>query len=372
MKVLVASDLHLSDRIWKHRPIEGDSYHTWSQICNLAITREVQLVILAGDLLDRQTNLSRPVKELVSGLRKLHEHGIDVFYVQGQHEYQAVPWLSLSYSARWLNQEVMQLTDEWAVLGCDFLHTESLQEFLQGELPKQAEILVMHQVWSDFMGSVGKPQGSFADIPSNIRLLITGDYHEAIIRRFGELTVLSPGSTHLREISEIENKSVFEVELQDGREPRIESLPLTTRRRVDIKISSGQSPETAYVRIQEQLDAAKEYFQSLSKEFVDPIRKPLLRLTYDREDHATIMQIKKELGETVHLFLKPVRYYTPEELEPQLTEHLDVEDRSNLINCLDAEVDAQEKPLVHGLARKLLEAPDKEQALRRWVEEQLS
>jgi len=67
-----------------------------------------------------------------------------------------------------------------------------------------------------------------------------------------------------------------------------------------------------------------------------------------------------------------VRYYTPEELEPQLTEHLDVEDRSNLINCLDAEVDAQEKPLVHGLARKLLEAPDKEQALRRWVEEQLS
>ncbi len=51
--VLVASDLHLSPRIWKHQPIEGDSYWSWVSIVKLAIARKVEAVVLAGDLLDK-------------------------------------------------------------------------------------------------------------------------------------------------------------------------------------------------------------------------------------------------------------------------------------------------------------------------------
>ena len=65
MKILVTSDLHLSDRIWRHYPIEGDSYHSWNQIVDLAINHSVDAIILAGDILDKQQNLSYPIQNLL-------------------------------------------------------------------------------------------------------------------------------------------------------------------------------------------------------------------------------------------------------------------------------------------------------------------
>ncbi len=66
--LLVASDLHLSDRIWKHLEIEDDSYYSWQQIVELAIINKVDGVLLAGDILDKQVNQAKPVAKLLEGL----------------------------------------------------------------------------------------------------------------------------------------------------------------------------------------------------------------------------------------------------------------------------------------------------------------
>ena len=88
-----------------------------------------------------------------------------------------------------------------------------------------------HQVWQDFMGEVGKPQAAFADVPENVKLLITGDYHDAIITKHNKLTVISPGSTHMRSISEPENKSVVLMTLGESEKQPIQlkQIPLQSR-----------------------------------------------------------------------------------------------------------------------------------------------
>jgi len=368
MKILVTSDLHLSDKIWKHRPIEGDSYHSWRQIVNLAIEHECDVVILAGDLLDKQTNVSNPVQELVAGLRRLEKAHVEVWYNQGQHEYQAVPWMSLDEGTVWLEDTGVTTSNDWNIAGCDYQNADGLMNFLQTTAALQADILVCHQVWLEFMGEECKPQGSFADIPENVRYLITGDYHDNICQKFGQLTVLSPGSTHLRSISEPEDKSVFFMELPDaGHRAKISSWPLATRRRFEIDASKEDDFNVLLEQIEGHLGLAADYAdeQNLPEE----LRKPLMRLIYPQSEVDLCNKLTKLVGDRAHLFFKQIKYVSPDSLEPQLVEHMDAEERVGMLNCLDTYIDKSKQPLTHDLATQLLEAPDPEQALHKWVKE---
>lgn len=371
MKILVTSDLHLSDKIWKHRPIDGDSYHSWRQIVNLAIKHECEVVILAGDLLNKQTNASRPIQELVAGLKRLAEAHIEVWYNQGQHEYQTVPWMSLDAGTVWLQERPILTDNNWNIAGCDYQNAEGLMNFLRTTAALEADILVCHQVWLEFMGEECKPQGSFSDIPENVQYLITGDYHENICQKFGHLTVLSPGSTHLRSISEPEDKYVFCMELADtGHKVKISSLPLVTRRRFEIDACK----ESDFNKLKEQIEGHLGLSALYADEHDLPqeLRKPLLRLIYPQSEVELCNKLTQLVADRAHLFYKQIKFVSPGSLEPQLVQHMDASERVSMLNCLDTFIDKTEKPETHQLATKLLEAPDPEQALHRWVKEHVT
>jgi len=145
VKVLVTSDLHLSDKIWKHRPVEGDSYWSWEQIVDIAV-EECDAVILAGDILDKQLNNSNPISKLIDGLNRLEEAGIPVFYNQGQHEYQKNPWMGLHKLSNHIHRRSFELGG-FSFLGFDYGQQQDLAQFLNGEEVKDADFLVCHQVW---------------------------------------------------------------------------------------------------------------------------------------------------------------------------------------------------------------------------------
>jgi DNA repair exonuclease SbcCD nuclease subunit len=367
MKLLVASDLHLSDRVWQHRPIAGDSYHSWHQLVELALSQRVEGVILAGDILDKQSNLSVPIQKLLAGLHRLTDAGIEVYYNQGQHEYQEHPWMQAGPVTHWLHRQVVTPCPGWRIAGCDYQNADRFQEFLQGELAKSADILVCHQVWRDFMGDVGKPQAEFADVPANVRVLITGDYHEHICQRFGTLTVLSPGSTHMRSIAEPEEHACFTVELraQDPK-PEIRSLPLYTRRciRLDTRLTGN------FTNLNGQAEALLATAEAYAQEHLPPeLALPLVQLTHRVGEDELVQRFSDAFRHRGHLFFKQVAVRDKEELE--LINYLDPTDRVDLLTCLDNFVDAQSQSLQHSLAVTLLQSPDPEQALHRWISEQL-
>ena len=370
MRLLVTSDTHLSDKIWKHRPIEGDSYHSWWQIINLTADLDCDAIVIAGDILDKQNNLSRAIEELMAGLRELDRREIEVYYNQGQHEYQSVPWLSLDKKVTWLNDYTVQC-GQLDMTGSDFLNNEGLQEYLKSSEVSEVEILVCHQVWLEFMGELCKPQGSFADIPDNVKYLITGDYHEHIYHKYGNLTVLSPGSTHLRSISEPEDKYVFTMDIPDeGGKVKIQSIPLYTRRKISIDTRSILEFKDFMDAIEVHLALSAEYAEDHS--FEDNLKTPLMWLTFPQGDVDLCNKIMKLVAGRAHMFYKPVKQVTKESLEPVLLDHIEASDRVSMFNCLSNYIDVKKKPKTHDLATRLLEAPDPEQALYKWIKDQVT
>lgn len=367
MKILVTSDLHLSDRIWRHYPIEGDSYHSWNQIVDLAINHSVDAIILAGDILDKQQNLSYPIQNLLAGIHRLQTAAISVYYTQGQHEYQQRPWMDADPDTHWLNHEDLVTPTGWRIVGCDYKDHDNFQSFLSSDRAKSADILVCHQVWKDFMGDIGKPQGEFADIPPNVKVLITGDYHEHICQKFADLIVLSPGSTHMRSISEPEEHSVFLLNLSDkSNKPKIKSIPLVTRRCLHVDTRSFPDFKALKKQVESFLGYASSY--AAENKLPEDLKMPLIHLTHSVSEMDLMRQFETTFNFLGHLFFRQVTSKSEDSLN--VIDFLDAQDRVNLIDCLDQFVDEKAQPLIHSLALSLLRAnDDQEQALHRWIKE---
>ena len=361
--LLVASDVHLSDSIWKHMPILGDSFYSWQQIVGHAINRNVDGVLLAGDILDKQVNQAKTVGALLDGLARLTRQKIPVYFNQGQHEFQVEPWMLINSNldVTWLHQKTIEING-WKIVGCDYQNEEKFKAFLKSPLALSADILVCHQVWQDFMGENAKPQASFADIPKSVQCLITGDYHEHIVRRVNDLIVLSPGSTHLRSLSEPTNKSVFLLQLNES-DLSVADIELRTRRVYQFKTT--QPVEVLLAQAEAALEDAKAYAEKY--DLPEELHKPVFRLTHSMDDTLIVRLFKNKFTDNTHLFFKPV--ITAQEKEKELPK-LSTGNKTNLINCLDGFIDKEAKPKAYGLALSLLSEPEPEQALNRWLEEQ--
>lgn len=317
--MLVTSDLHLSPRIWRHRNILQDSYFAWECICDFAQSENVDCVVLAGDVLDKQANNSESIIQLIKGLERLEDAGIPVLVVQGQHEYQKDPWVSLS-RAVWINDDIHTLRG-WNIGGSDFKAQAEFQDFLKSSVATESDVLVCHQVWKDLMGEVAVTQGSFEDVPSNVQLLITGDFHEHLKLRSRNTVVLSPGSTHMRSITEQRDKSVFMVTLYPDREMDVVSLDLPSRCCVDLDLTEllsvadhGFTVEDILRRVGDLLEDARIAGEDM--ELPAELRKPLLYVRHFKSDSEFANAIHKTYAEHAHVFFKQMADKVEDSLLP--------------------------------------------------------
>ena len=366
---LAASDLHLKKRTWSNRPIEGDSYFAWEQTVNLAIRKEVEVVILAGDILDRQINGSEPILKLQEGIEKLGAAGIKTLFIQGQHEYQEMPWASLSKHAIHLHRNESMEVAGYTIVGIDFQAKERLQD----ELSYVAEtlmaapektILVMHQVWEEWMGERALPQGRLEDVSKwlpGLGLLITGDLHESRLED-DSLRVLSPGSTCMQSISEPEEKYTYLLSSLGG-SLEISKSALLGRPFIDWPF---------FWTVADIEDCIREYYtvyevsQSHAEQHSIPqeICTPLVRFQYDHSLSGDMHRLEKLVGDSGHIFWKEHSPKTSEEQEAIASgKNVTME---SLLKSVECGKDVRQ------LAERLLSGGDPSEELRRWHKEQLT
>ena len=361
MKILVASDLHISEKIWQHKPITGDSYYSWKQIVQIGCDNNVDAVILAGDLLDKQSNTSGPIQQFTEGLRIFIEAEIPVYFNQGQHEFQENPWAKLVPRCVHLHKKSFK-RDGVEIYGLDFQATEKLHEELK-QIPKTASVLVAHQVWADFMGDIAKPQAAFSDIPEHITTLITGDYHVSSAKKHGKRLVISPGSSHLRSISEPVDKFCYLLELPSQ---KVTEVPLRTRRCIEFE-TKYKSQQAIVEQLTQEIDNAYEY--AATHKLPESLVRPLVRITHDIADKEIQRQLTSLLGERVHFFWKCVNERAKLDGEDQAAELSEA--RVTMADCLDEFVDPEEEPVVFNLAERLLQSDEPAAELGRWVDSSL-
>ena len=384
------ADSHLSDRTWSHRPIYGDSYCSFEQIIDYAIDHELPL-FGAGDLIDRDLNRSEPIVFLSKQLQRLKEAGLKFYYTQGQHELADTPWLDIGDdNVKHLHHKGIKLSGV-RIYGLDYQPAGNLQQELD-KVPKKTDLLIAHQVWSDFMGSIAAPQGGMHDVP-HAMMTFTGDYHyteEIQVRnKTGRMmTVVSPGSTCMRSIDEPPDKYFF-VLMYDEEEGdlKVERKPIRTRPMVDWdeQIQRESQMERYLDTIEHTLEEARDKFMDGC---MDPetgsypaayhgMEEPLLRVIYSHRIEKGAKRIAEAIAKLpfpVHLFLKELPPEKPEvaERRKQRRENPSEAEAQTMETLLQDFLEKRDMANLQNPTQRLLQAAEPAAELQRMKKEALT
>ena len=370
---IITADMHLDDHAWADRPsLSGDSRAAFARICDMALrwghgsspsAHPDFCIIAAGDLVEKKRNESGPITFIRHMMDKLEGNdgltSVPVRYVQGQHELQTEPWLNAAH--RWPTHMPSERYEEqdsiggYKIWGIDWTPPGLLQEELD-KIPEGTDIVCMHQVCAAWMGDVTAPEISFDRIP-HARLLIMGDYHKHVkLETRGaqgqKLTVLSPGSTNLREITGERDKKVFV--LYEDLSVKVAKIP--TRLVLEPPdLLMDESIEDLLEELDTRLLYAKDYAEV--HELPEAIRKPIMYVRYHRRLTGTEPRLLKALNKRAHLFTKPIGAIDEDEEEGEL-EFDGSEEGLTLLGCLAEEVDADKEPEVFEGLQRLLSVDD--------------
>lgn len=232
----VLSDLHLAPRAWIGRKeIFGDSYRSLQYVTAQCVALGLPLV-LTGDVFDVKNPDSHSMSILFAELDLMRAHALRVYFIQGQHEMATPPYMSLHPWAEHVDRKTFCI-GSLKLHGLDYRGVTELEEALK-ELPS-VDVLLFHQVWTDFMGSRG--QLGMDKIQSASPLIITGDFHKPVEKSVdlpnkADVKVVSPGAACMQDVSECPDK--YYVIVYDDLTVSFEQIP--TRQVFDISIQNEE------------------------------------------------------------------------------------------------------------------------------------
>lgn len=296
------SDWHVAPGAWKYRAIQGDSYFSLQQIIDDAIDLRVP-VVAAGDLY----NVDDPEPEAVAFVNRqidrLEAHGLPLYYLQGQHEWHRCgKWLETHRHPIHLHKQVVSINGV-TVYGLDWTPAGRLIGELES-IPAGTDVLACHQVWSEFMGSLAKPEGSIASIPYQGDLVVlTGDYHVQVSKDVVSpdgyrRTIYSPGAIAMQSVDEDPRKGYWLF--QRNRVAAVEAVaqPLLTRPVFSFSVHTAEALDALMMEY-----SAEVFSAEVAEDLPENLRKPIVAVTYYDDIPDVYSRLVATFGERSHLFL---------------------------------------------------------------------
>lgn len=289
-----SADWHLSALTWQHRPrLRGDTFFALQQVVDYCLKHHKPL-IAGGDLFDKDRPDSAAVAAAFTQLSRMEYAGLPVYYIQGQHERAAPPWLAAHAWPQHVDRA------QFTIPGCGFsfygLDWRPAHEALAAyaAIPTNVNVVVGHQVWHEYMGSITRPELSLADVPPHVLIVLTGDFHQHQITQHqtahGPRQMVSPGALTMRTIKEPAHHGFYDYAASTGAfiSIAIQSRPMLS----------------AMVRNETELDALAQAVEQARAAAAVEVSEPIVRVTYrldewpaahrqiyDRLDGAHIFEI---------------------------------------------------------------------------------
>ena len=299
------ADLHLEDGAWSSKSaIYGDAYYSFEQIVDYCVANNLPL-ILGGDILERKQNQARPIAKLCHGLSRMQTAQLNVYYIQGNHEYDRnAPWLSIHPWPIHLHDTGVQLGDaDVGIWGLDWLPKGEIQEALKA-VPADTDILITHQVWKDFMGNIGRTECELTDV-HHVQVVLSGDFHvtkvaEGVNAQGQPIKMLSPGSTAMQDMGEDQHKSFFVICEHEG-EIVFEPKKLNTRGALNYVVKDIETLDQLCAGGFSK-DIADLVATAQARQYHPDIHKPLVKVKFDKRLPDAFMRVTTAIGESAHLF----------------------------------------------------------------------
>jgi len=356
------SDAHLRNR-------RGDEQFALRQCITAAKKHKVKQVIATGDLTDRQTNRSLPISFWMKQIDRLEEAGIAFWFLQGNHDEDEPPWLSAHRHAKHLHNRSVQV-GPYTGFGLDFQPFGKLQEVLP-ELPAEANLLICHQAWSEWMHFDDVPQGDFAQVPGHFSHVFSGDYHRKKVDKCknadgDKMICASVGATCAQKIDEPHEH--YYCLIGDDGQLRFEKL----HSRVYIEWPVMNRPDDLDQFMEEyDSELARAEQHAAANDYPETLVRPYLRVTYSHKLNDAVARVTKAVGERAILYWKEI---PPEDKQPTKNKPAKVgkEEAVTPLSVLAQEVDKEKEPEVFELCTRLLQAPATfKEEFARWKAERL-
>ncbi|MHB8900098.1 MAG: metallophosphoesterase family protein [Thermoguttaceae bacterium] len=107
VRILATADIHIGRRPSRLSGVETAAKYScgqmWLAIVQRAIELEVDLVVLAGDVVDHENRFFEATGPLEDGLLQLAEAGIPTYAVGGNHDFDVLPKIVDAVGSQWLH-----------------------------------------------------------------------------------------------------------------------------------------------------------------------------------------------------------------------------------------------------------------------------
>ena len=273
MRILCSSDLHLGRSSLLPPEHTANTDYTaaaaWQRTVRLALQAQVDLVLIAGDLVDQDNNASRASSPLYQGLAALNAARIPVVATAGNHDHAILPSLVDTFSGlsfdflgrngEWTQRQFSLNGQQLEVLGWSF-PSSTVSECPVSKVPpplpgSTQRIGLVH-------GEVGKSCSQITPLPlsqlqnADIDLWLAGHYHSPAWYpgRRGLADVLIPGSPQALGPGAEGIHGPWLAHWQRETRPQLHQVPLSTIRYNSVPLEvTGLSPQQCAAHVPELL-----------------------------------------------------------------------------------------------------------------------
>lgn len=267
MKLLMSADLHLGKRSSR---IGQRSTHTtiacWRRMVSLAIEREVDAVLLAGDVVDQRNRRFESFGPLDTGVQQLAKEGITTVAVSGNHDFDVLPQLIdsieegrfylLGRGGVWESQVFEFDGETLRVDGWCFpeqrVVRNPVEDYSLDSASVDVHIGMLHGDL-DAVNSIYAPVSMASLTRVDVDGWLLGHIHKPELRNAQRPWILYPGSPQAMDPGEEEVHGVWLLDTKQSRQPEMIPLSSVCYKQLFIDVTSCPDDEDIYGHITHEL-----------------------------------------------------------------------------------------------------------------------
>lgn len=263
LTLLCTGDVHLGRHPTRiPSEIDGQRFSptsVWQSTVDEAIRRDVDAVLLTGDVVDRENRYFEAYGAFEAGVTRLAEAEIQTVAVAGNHDHDVLPRL-----VRELDQDALQLVgadgdwdrvtlsqngeprlhvDGWSFPTEHVVH--SPLESYDGSPDADVPVIGVLHADLDATGSEYAPVSSNELLGEPVDAWVLGHIHRPAVHNEGDPFVLYPGSPQALDPGERGAHGPWELRIDESGQLTADQLPLATVRydRVEVDVSGAEDPK---------------------------------------------------------------------------------------------------------------------------------
>ena len=294
--IVFTADLHFDETgAWKYRGITGDAQHSFKQIVNFCCEHKAGVLALGGDILDKPNPRPETIKFLCEQFDKLQYNSVPVVYIFGQHDGRQ-DWPSIHSWPIHLHGQVFDV-DDFVICGFDYMRpTEFMATYARLQALRWQVFCSVIRCGRSSWATCARPSYRWLRLPFAMDLL-TGDFHGHRVIKYAAAdgstgTVFSPGSTHVRDVAEEEEKRFFAIYKGTLTPYAYESITLDTRPVRRYKLAT--------------VDDADKFLAKLNELPLDGegVKRAVIDVSYYDDIDGLGAELARLLENRCHLFLR--------------------------------------------------------------------